>query len=375
MSVREIRAKSVLRKHKKIDSWFVSHYGMNLYRGCSHDCVYCDGRSESYYVEGVFGKDIAVKVNAPEILERELDPERRRIPLKKSFMMVGGGVGDGYQPVERDYHLTRKVLQLIEKFDFPVHILTKSTMVKRDIDILKRINEKKKVIISFSFSSVDDHLCSIFEPNVPGPGERMEALAFFKKNGIACGLFLLPVIPFISDDSKLMEQVIKKGKEAGVDFIIFGGLTLKSGKQKSYFLKVLENKFPELSTKYTTLYRENRWGQASGDYYDHLNIRFFKLAKKYRVPVRIPFAFYNDILSENDRVIVILEHMDYLLKIRGDASSYAYAAYSLSKLKEPLSILKSEWKKVSGVGTFTEGIIREILQTGTSAYYERLMGL
>ncbi len=101
MSIKETEAKSILRKHKKIDSWFLSRYGMNLYRGCTHNCVYCDGRAEGYYVEGEFGKDVVVKVNAVEILKKELDPKRKRIPFKRGFILVGGGVGDSYQPIEK----------------------------------------------------------------------------------------------------------------------------------------------------------------------------------------------------------------------------------------------------------------------------------
>jgi DNA repair photolyase len=94
LTIKELEAKSILRKHKKIDSWFLSNYGMNLYRGCLHNCVYCDGRAEGYYVEGQFGSDVAVKVNALEILRRELDPKRKRSPFKRGYVMVGGGVGD-----------------------------------------------------------------------------------------------------------------------------------------------------------------------------------------------------------------------------------------------------------------------------------------
>ena len=83
VNIREIEAKSILRKHKKIDSWFISRYGMNLYRGCTHNCVYCDGRAEGYYVDGEFGEDVVVKTNAIEILRRELDPKRKRVPLKR----------------------------------------------------------------------------------------------------------------------------------------------------------------------------------------------------------------------------------------------------------------------------------------------------
>jgi DNA repair photolyase len=233
MAVKEIEAKTVLRKHEKIDSWFISHYGMNLYRGCLHNCVYCDGRSEDYHVEWNFGEDVEVKVNAIDVLRRELDPKRKRAPLKRGFIAVGGGVGDSYQPVEKKYQLSRKALQLMYEYNLPVHVLTKSTLVERDIDMLKKINENSRAIVSFSFSSVDDKISAMFEPGVPPPSERLETLAFFKKEGIACGMFLLPIIPFVTDTPKLIEDSVRKAGRAGVDFIIFGGMTLKDGRQKT----------------------------------------------------------------------------------------------------------------------------------------------
>ncbi len=241
MNITEIEAKSILRKHKKIDSWFISHYGMNLYRGCSHNCVYCDGRAEGYYVEGEFGKDVAVKINGIEILARELDPARKRRPFKQSFIMVGGGVGDSYQPAEEKYQLSRKVLQLLYKYNFPVHVLTKSTLIIRDMDILKDINEQRKAVVSFSFSSVDNRISSIFEPGVPPPAERLKTLALFKEQGFACGMFLMPVIPFVTDTKGLIEQAVKRGAEIGVDFIIFSGMTLKQGRQLPLRLRGLLN--------------------------------------------------------------------------------------------------------------------------------------
>ena len=373
MNIREIEAKSILRKHKKIDSWFISHYGMNLYRGCTHNCVYCDGRSEGYYVDGKFGEDVTVKVNAIEVLRRELDPKRKRIPFKRSFIMVGGGVGDSYQPIERKYQICRKALQLINEYNFPVHILTKSTLIKRDIDILKKIREKNRVIISFSFSSVDDEISAIFEPGVPSPSERLKTLAFFKNERFVCGMFLLPVIPFITDIPELMEESVRKASEVGLDFIIFGGMTLKEGKQKDYFFNVLNKYYPNLITKCQNIYKGSKWGNATGEYYKSLNQRFNSIARKYKIPVRIPLHFYKDILSENDLVIVLLEQIDYLLKLKGNSSPYGYAAYSISQLKEPLSSIKGDLQELKGVGKTIEGIILEILETGSSSYYEKLL--
>jgi len=373
MPTKEILAKSILRKHKKIDSWFVSRYSLNLYRGCTHNCSYCDGRAENYYVEGDFGKDIVVKKNAIEILRKELTPTKRKIPLKRSFMLPGGGVGDSYEPLEQKYELTRKTLELFYEFNFPVHILTKSTLVKRDLDILKRINKQNKTIISFSFSSVDETVSKIFEPNVPSPKERLESISFFKDEGFSCGMFLMPVIPFITDTPKMIEETIRKGVEAGIDFIIFSGMTLKQGRQKEYFMNILNRYYPEYSLEYENIYRDNKWGGTTAEYYETINYTFDTFAKKYKVPKRIPSYLFNNILSENDLVIVILEQIDYLLKLKGYKSNYGYAAYSIGKLSLSLSEIRSELNQIQGVGPTIRKIIWEILDTGTCKYYEKLL--
>jgi len=373
VSIREIEAKSILRKHKKIESWFITHYGMNLYRGCTHNCVYCDGRAEKYQVDGEFGKDVTVKVNAIEVLRRELNLKRKRTPFKRSFMMVGGGVGDSYQPIEKKYQLTRQALQIIDEHNFPVHILTKSTLIERDLDIIKKINKKTRALVSFSFSSVDDESSAFVEPGVPSPTERLNTLATFKNEGIACGMFLMPVIPFLTDTPKLLEDSIRKATEIGLDFIIFGGMTLKEGRQKDYFLNVLRKHYPGLTEEYHIIYPGNKWGGATAEYYRSLSQTFNTIAKKYKIPKRIPPTLYKDILSENDLVVVILEHLDYLLKLEEKKSPYGYAAYSVSQLKEPLPRMKGTLRTLKGVGKVTERIILEILETGSSSYYEKLL--
>ncbi len=372
VNIREIKAKSILIKHKKIDSWFVSRYGMNLYRGCAHNCVYCDGRSERYQVDGVFGENVAVKTNAVEILRRELKPIGRRVKLKPSYIMLGGGVGDSYQPVEEKYQLTRRTLQLLREYRWPVHILTKSILVERDLDIIEQINKQNKAIVSFSFSSTNDELSAIFEPHVPPPSERLRTLDFFKRKGIACGMFLLPVIPFITDTLEMVAETLRKAHEIGVDFVIFGGMTLKNGRQKEYFIGSLRERYPKLLAKYAQIYGENKWGQATEEYYNMINSIFNEMSRKCKIARRIPPALYRDILSENDLVIVMLEHLDYFLRLEGKRSSFGYAAYAISKLNKPLSAMKSTLREIKGVGEKTEKIILEILETKNSAYYNSL---
>jgi DNA repair photolyase len=372
MTIREVEAKSILRKHKKIDSWFLSAYGMNLYRGCVHNCVYCDGRAEGYYVEGEFGEDVVVKTNAIEIVKRELDPARKRVPFKKGYILVGGGVCDTYQAAEKKYKLTRQTLELVLKYNFPAHILTKSILVKRDIDLIKQIHKNNRAIVSFSFSSVDDKISSFFEPGVPSPTKRLATIKFFKDEGIPCGMFLLPVIPFITDTPEFIEQSVAKAMEIGFDFIIFGGMTLKPGRQRDYFISALKKYNPKLASDYESIYTDNKWGQAKHEYYDSLHLLFGKIAKSHNIPIRIPFKLFEGLLDENDHVIILLEHIDYHLRMKNRASPYGFAAYSISKVKKPLSKMEGSLSSIKGVGHTTEKVIREILETGKSKLYEQV---
>lgn len=373
MTIKEIEAKSILRKHKRIDSWFISCYGMNLYRGCTHNCIYCDGRAEKYQVDWDFGREVAVKVNAIDLLRRELDPKRKRKPFKRGFVIVGGGVCDSYQPAEKQYQLTRQALQLVHDHNFPVHMLTKSTLIERDLDLLKAINEKNRAIVSFSFSSVDDEMSRFLEPGVPSPADRLKTLARFKQAGIACGMFLMPVVPFLTDTPRMLDQSLRTAKETGLDFVVFGGMTLKDGRQKEYFMHRLQERYPQFAEEYHLLYPGDKWGGATGEYYRSLNQIFNQCAKKYHIPKRIPARLFNDILSENDLVAVILDQLDYLLKLEDRTSPYGYAAYSVSQLKVPISSMKKQLRTLKGVGKVTERLILEILNTGTSSYYEKLL--
>ncbi|GAI70946.1 unnamed protein product, partial [marine sediment metagenome] len=172
---------------------------------------------------------------------------------------------------------------------------------------------------------------------------------------------------------ELMEETIGKASEAGLDFIIFGGMTLKEGRQKDIFYKVLRDNYPKLTGEYKNIYQKNKWGEAAGEYYNSINQTFDSIIKKYKIPPRIPLAIYQDILEENDLVVVILEHIDYLLKLKGRTSLYGYAAYSISQLKEPLSSMRKGLKMINGVGQVTENIILEILNTKSSSYYKKLL--
>jgi len=373
LKINEAQAKSVLRKHKKVDSWFISRYGMNLYRGCQHNCAYCDGRAEGYYVDGDFGCEVEIKTNAAELLDKELSPAKKRIPLKKGFIMLGGGVNDTYQPINKKYGLSRKALEIVFKYNFPVHVLTKSTLVEHDLDLLKKINEKNRSIISFSFSTVDDDVAKIFEPGVPSPAKRLELITRIKNEGLACGVFLMPVIPFISDTPDKIYESIVSIKNAGADFIIFGGMTLKPGRQMNHYYNVIDTYFPDELAKYKKIYSDNKYGQATWKYYEYIGKSFNEAVKKVHIPSRIPAKIFNGIIDKTDQVVVMLEHIDYVLKPQWRKNPYSYAAYAISQLPEPIESYKNKLTTINGIGEKTASIINEIIETGTSAYYEKII--
>ncbi|MBN1559157.1 radical SAM protein [candidate division KSB1 bacterium] len=367
------QAKSILRKQKKAESWFVSRYGMNLYRGCTHNCAYCDGRAEKYQVEGEFGRDVAVKMNAIDVLKREIDPTHKRKPLRPGFIFVGGGVCDSYQPVELQYELTRQALQLIAYYNFPVHMLTKSTLIERDFELLRRIHQQSCAIISMSFSSVDDAISARFEPGVSRPTHRLKTLAKFKKANFPIGMYLMPVLPFITDSPEKIAESVKAATDIGIDFIIFGGLTMKAGRQQEHFYRILREYDARLIPQYENIYSGNPWGEARKEYYDSISHLFAEICKTFQVPIRIPPFIWRDFVDETDRVVIILEHIDYLLKLKNQKSPYGYAAYSISQMKEPLRHLYNQLQQIKGIGNSVARLIREILDTGSSAYYEWLL--
>jgi DNA repair photolyase len=378
-----IQAKSMLRKTRRIDSWFVAGAGMNLYRGCAHDCAYCDGRAEKYGVKGNFAKEIEVKENALEVLRRELgggpakgrrngelwpEYETRVSPTRPpGFIMAGGGVGDSYQPCEAEYRLTRGALQILDELGLPVHILTKSTMILRDLDVLARINGSSRAVVSFSICCRDDEISAVFEPGVPPPSERLAALSAFKEAGIACGVYLLPVIPFVTDSERAIDRSVREAKEAGADFVVFGGMTLKEGRQKEHFLSVLGRVRPDLVESVKDLYsNRDRWGQAGGNYYGRINSVFAAAARRYGMAPRMPRRLFVPFVTGKDLAIVLLEHIHAMKELEGERSSFGWAAYKLSRNEGPPT-------EISGIGKAAAGAIREILRSGTADLYEDLM--
>ena len=225
--------------------------GMNLYRGCSHGCIYCDSRSKCYQMNHDF-EDIEVKENALELLEAALRRKRKRC-------MIGtGAMTDPYLPLEKNLGYTRKALLLIEKYGFGVALQTKSDLVLRDLDILRRINEKTKAVVQMTLTTADEKLCSIIEPNVSTANERFEALKALRDAGIPTVVWLCPVLPFINDTEENIRTILGMCVEAGVRGVLcFGmGLTLREG-NREYFYRQLDIHFPRLKERYIRTYGNN----------------------------------------------------------------------------------------------------------------------
>lgn len=222
--------------------------GMNIYRGCLHGCIYCDSRSLCYQMNHKF-EDVEVKANAVELLENTL----RR---KRNKCMIGtGAMSDPYMPIEEKLFNMRKCLEVIEKYGFGVTMITKSTKVLRDLDLLKKINEKAKCVVQMTLTTYDEDLCRVVEPNVETTYERFRALEILRDNGIPTVVWLCPILPFINDTEENIRGILDYCIRAKVKGIInFDmGVTLRDG-NREYFYKKLDEHFPKLKEKYIRMY-------------------------------------------------------------------------------------------------------------------------
>jgi DNA repair photolyase len=222
--------------------------GMNLYRGCSHGCIYCDSRSRCYHMEHEF-EDIEIKENAIELLE---DALRRK---RKKCMIGTGSMTDPYIPLEMELGYVRKALSVIEKYGFGFSVITKSSRILRDMDLLQKINEKTKCVVQMTLTTYDDDLCRKIEPNVSTTSERFEVLKEFRDAGIPTVVWLSPILPFINDTEENISGILDLCAQAKVYGVIcFGmGLTLREG-NREYFYRQLDRLFPGMKEQYIRTY-------------------------------------------------------------------------------------------------------------------------
>ncbi|MBI4744444.1 MAG: radical SAM protein [Actinobacteria bacterium] len=288
--ITEIQAKSILNKHKKRDDWFLDDYSVNPYQRCSFNCIYCYTRGSKYGTH--MAKTLSVKINAPELLEKQLLGRAK----KGEYGIIFIASQEAYLPIEEKYKITRKLLEIILKYKFPVEVVTKSTLALRDLDLLREIDKnailpddlkpklKHGTIISFSVSTLDEKLAKILEPGAPSPIERLKTMQKFKEEGFFVGVNFIPVLPFLSDSEEQLDEMIRQAKSYGADFVFVGGLTLFGTgptDSKTLYYKFLEKYYPELVSKYKSLYRI--FFAPSRDYQRQLEEKSKLLCEKHRI--------------------------------------------------------------------------------------------
>ncbi len=237
-----IPAKTILSGYSSDNSWFGNNYNMNIYKGCSHGCIYCDSRSKCYRIENF--DQVRAKENALMLLRKELKSKRR------TGVIGTGAMSDPYNPFEKKYCLTRGALELIDKYRFGVSIATKSDLITRDLEVLKAIKTHSPVLIKMTITTYDDELCKKIEPHVTLSSKRFVAIQEFSSQGIFSGILLMPVLPFLEDNEENIRGIIRLAYESGAKFIYPAfGVTLREN-QKEWYYKNLDEKFPDLREKY-----------------------------------------------------------------------------------------------------------------------------
>ena len=294
---RQREYKGILTRQKKSEHWFNYDYNMNLYRGCSHGCIYCDSRSQCY---GIINFDeIEVKTNAIEILERELKKKR------KSVIIGIGAMSDPYNPREGKEALTRRSLELILKYQHGIVITTKSDLIIRDIDIIVEINKSQPVLCVFSINTTDDKLAAKTEPNVAKPSVRFNAIRELTHKGINTGALLMPVLPFITDSNENIKNIIEASHKAGVKFIYPSfGVTLR-GNQRNYFYEKLDLNFPGLSEIYKKTFSENYYCESLKS--KELRRTFIETCEKYGIHYQMKEINYRYLESQTNQQLSILD--------------------------------------------------------------------
>ncbi|MCP4690327.1 MAG: radical SAM protein [Desulfobacterales bacterium] len=279
--VKEIRAKVLLSHVRQPDDWFGLKYNMNLYRGCQHQCVYCDSRSECYRIDH-FGDEVLVKANAVDLLQKELAGKRVKGTIGT------GSMNDPYMPLEKKLNLTGRALEVIARHRFPAHIITKSDLVLKDLETLCEIN-RVFAAVSFTITTAEDGLARKVEPGAPPTSVRLRAMKTLAARGIATGVVMMPILPFIGDNGENIKNIVELARENGARYIIpWFGMSLRD-RQRAYYYARLEELFPGMKRKY-----EKRFGNryhCPANNAKKLEGIFKKLLGRYEIATKIkPYA-------------------------------------------------------------------------------------
>ncbi|MBC8377416.1 MAG: radical SAM protein [FCB group bacterium] len=272
-----IQSKTILSRVQE-DSFFGLSYNMNLYRGCQHGCIYCDSRSACYRMDEL--SKIYIKENAIELLDKELRTKR----LKGTIGT--GSMNDPYMPVEKKFEHTRKALEVISDHCFPVHVMTKSDLVLRDLDLLLNLQENY-CAVTFTITTADDDLAKNIEPHAPAPSLRFKALEELRKAGIYAGITMMPILPYLNDTHENITKLVDLAKTVDAQYILpYMGVTLREG-SRDYFYQQLSNSFPGLKDKYVKNFG-NSYGCNSPKANALYNL-FYERCRLHEIPTEMQF--------------------------------------------------------------------------------------
>lgn len=374
MIYKTYQTKTILNTHKHCDGgWFWVKYSAFPYIGCEWGCQYCYWRDEKYNphkalrnpevlkFKDPFSEYIKIKENTPELLKKAL----KNKPKELIYL-------DNYQPIDAKYQYAKKMLEVCLDLEFPVFINEKSPMVLRDLDILKKISQKSYFNVGWSIiTTKDDKTRQIFEPKAPSVSARFEAMKKLAENKIITGTVFMPILPFIYDDEKNIEAVVKKTKECGGQYILDAGLTLW-GYCGTHFYNILKKHQPELVVKYKQLYADNN---LMTNYTAKIHQLVLKYCQKYKLTSYIPrpINFYPKKLQINKKIAekFYLKAREIQLSEQNKFKEWAYkkAAWALDNLGENIKEIYQKYKgingimEIKGIGQSLAGQIEKLLFT------------
>jgi DNA repair photolyase len=315
----------LLRPADLPDNFTRSLYKIAPYRGCAHGCRYCDGRAERYYVEGDFERDIEIRRDIPDRLAAELPTLRER-----GMIAFGSGVTDPYQPFEASETLTGRCARILSGTPraSPALVMTKSNLILRDLPLWRLVNEHSGFVLLVSLTSLDEDLRNVMEPGASSFASRLETIRAFKAAGCAVGVLAMPFLPGLSDDVKSIRALYSACAEAGVDFVMPGGLTLRPGRQKDFYIDALAAYRPDLVDRTLVLYREERASGAPSTAASHeLFEKIAPVRHEFSMPYLLPHKVFARFLPPHDALRILFRDMLELYKERSiDTTALAKSA-------------------------------------------------
>ncbi|MBU0763227.1 MAG: radical SAM protein [Bacteroidetes bacterium] len=362
--------KTILNVRKYIDSWFWDRYGIGPYNGCLHNCTYCDCRATKYYLHNDFGEHIIIKKNIGKMLDQRISRARTLLPD-----VVGiGGPSDGYMTIERKYRNTRRCLEVLHKHKWPVFIATKGLFVLDDLELLDETGKETWCTVALTITAPDKETARFLEPGAPTPDNRFEVIKKIKEKSmyIKSGVLFIPIPLGFSDSDEQLEDMVRKTKEAGGDFILFGGGITLTDKQALYFLEHLNDRFPEKMPLYEKIYRFSYdpafYNGTYGSYDDYcvsVHDKLFALCVKYDLPYRIKRYIPDDYRKHNYILAEKLLAKAYRLQMIGKPWTYLnWAGLNIQNLQESVVAIaeRNELRKIRNVSVNIETFIKKYIE-------------